>query len=156
MKTSSSLLLALTLITPTALVFSTGCSKSNSDKVADAVQDAKVAVKDAAIDVKDGAVSTWNSIKDYKYDKRSDFAAGIDKATKSMDDKLAELKAKATADTPEKTKAREEYDEDFRRDYLGWHVHYHLASDEKRGIAKFSELLQKHGLGPVYEPKYVS
>jgi chorismate dehydratase len=50
---------------------------------------------------------------------------------------------------------REEYDEAFRRDYLGWHVHYHLASDEKRGIAKFAELLQKHGLGPVYEPKYV-
>jgi chorismate dehydratase len=51
---------------------------------------------------------------------------------------------------------RGEYDEDFRRDYLGWHVHYHLASDEKRGIAKFSELLQKHGLGPVFEPKFVS
>ena len=51
---------------------------------------------------------------------------------------------------------RREYDEDFRRDYLGWHVHYHLASDEKRGIAKFGELLRKHGLGPVYEPKYVS
>ncbi|MFZ0828270.1 MAG: menaquinone biosynthesis protein [Verrucomicrobiia bacterium] len=51
---------------------------------------------------------------------------------------------------------REEYDEDFRRDYLGWHVHYHLASDEKRGIAKFSELLQKHGLGPVFEPKFVT
>jgi chorismate dehydratase len=51
---------------------------------------------------------------------------------------------------------REEYDEDFRRDYLGWHVHYHLASDEKRGIAKFAELLQKHGLGPVYEPKFIS
>ena len=111
MKTSSSLLLALTLITPTALVFSTGCSKSNSDKVADAVQDAKVAVKDAATDIKDGAISTWNSIKDFTYDKRSDFAAGVDKATKSMDEKLAELKAKATADTPEKTKAREEYDE---------------------------------------------
>lgn len=51
---------------------------------------------------------------------------------------------------------REEYDEAFRRDYLGWHVHYHLASDEKRGIARFCELLRKHGLGPVYEPKYVS
>ena len=49
-----------------------------------------------------------------------------------------------------------EYDEDFRRDYLGWHVHYHLAADEKRGIAKFSDLLRKHGLGPVYEPKFVS
>jgi chorismate dehydratase len=51
---------------------------------------------------------------------------------------------------------REEYDEDFRRDYLGWHVHYYLASDEKRAIAKFAELLRKHGLGPVFEPKYVS
>jgi chorismate dehydratase len=51
---------------------------------------------------------------------------------------------------------REEYDEDFRRDYLGWHIHYHLASDEKRGITKFCELLQKHSFGPVYEPKFVS
>jgi chorismate dehydratase len=50
---------------------------------------------------------------------------------------------------------REEYDEDFRRDYLGWHVHYHLAADEKRGISRFIELLRKHGLGPVFEPKYV-
>jgi predicted solute-binding protein len=50
---------------------------------------------------------------------------------------------------------REEYDLDFRKDYLGWHVHYHLASDEKRGIAKFAELLQKHGLGPVFEPRFV-
>jgi chorismate dehydratase len=51
---------------------------------------------------------------------------------------------------------RAEFDEDFRRDYLGWHVHYHLASDEKRGIAKFCELLCKHGLGPVFDPKFVS
>jgi predicted solute-binding protein len=52
--------------------------------------------------------------------------------------------------------SREEYDEDFRRDYFEWHIHYHLASDEKRGIAKFCELLQKHNLGPVFEPKFVS
>jgi len=51
---------------------------------------------------------------------------------------------------------REEYDEDFRRDYFEWHIQYHLAEDEKRGIAKFSELLCKHGLGPVFEPKFVS
>ncbi|HEY3761397.1 MAG TPA: menaquinone biosynthesis protein [Verrucomicrobiae bacterium] len=50
---------------------------------------------------------------------------------------------------------RPEYDEDFRRDYFEWHIQYHLASDEKRGIAKFCELLEKHKLGPVYEPKYV-
>src|SRR5271170_4496082 len=33
--------------------------------------------------------------------------------------------------------SREEYDEDFRRDYFEWNIHYHLASDERRGIAKF-------------------
>jgi predicted solute-binding protein len=52
--------------------------------------------------------------------------------------------------------SREEYDEDFRRDYFEWHIHYHLASDEKRGITKFCELLTKHNLGPVFEPKFVN
>ncbi len=52
--------------------------------------------------------------------------------------------------------SREEYDEDFRRDYFEWHIHYHLADDEKRGIRKFCELLTKHGHGPVFEPKFVS
>ncbi|HWN94418.1 MAG TPA: menaquinone biosynthesis protein [Methylomirabilota bacterium] len=53
-------------------------------------------------------------------------------------------------------RTRTEYDLDFRTDYLGWHIHYHLGTDEKRGVAKFAELLRKHRLGPVYEPKYVS
>lgn len=48
------------------------------------------------------------------------------------------------------------YDLDFRKDYLGWHVHFHLGSDEKRGIAKFCELLRKHDLGTVHEPRFVS
>ncbi|HZL13394.1 MAG TPA: MqnA/MqnD/SBP family protein, partial [Verrucomicrobiae bacterium] len=52
--------------------------------------------------------------------------------------------------------SREEYDVDFRRDYLGWQIYYHLAADEKRGIEKFCELLRKHNLGPVFEPKFVS
>jgi predicted solute-binding protein len=51
--------------------------------------------------------------------------------------------------------SRTEYDYNFRKDYLSWHVHYHLAADEKRGVNKFMELLRKHGLGPVYEPHYV-
>ncbi|HEX7652992.1 MAG TPA: menaquinone biosynthesis protein [Verrucomicrobiae bacterium] len=50
---------------------------------------------------------------------------------------------------------REEFDRDFRRDYFEWHIHYHLAEDEKRGVAKFCELLKKHNLGPIYEPRYV-
>lgn len=51
---------------------------------------------------------------------------------------------------------REEYDEDFRRDYFEWNIRFHLASDEKRGIAKFAELLTKHKLGKVFEPKFVN
>lgn len=51
---------------------------------------------------------------------------------------------------------RTEYTEDFRKDYFGWHIHYHLGSDEKRGLAKFIELLRKHNLGTVHEPKFVS
>ncbi len=53
-------------------------------------------------------------------------------------------------------RSRTEYTEDFRKDYFGWHLHYHLGSDEKRCIAKFMELLRKHGIGPVYEPRFVS
>lgn len=51
---------------------------------------------------------------------------------------------------------RAEYDEAFRRDYFQCNIHFHLAEDEKRGIARFCELLRKHGLGPVFEPKFVS
>jgi chorismate dehydratase len=50
---------------------------------------------------------------------------------------------------------RTEYTLDFRKDYFGWHLHYHLGSDEKRGIARFMELLRKHGVGPLYEPRFV-
>jgi chorismate dehydratase len=53
-------------------------------------------------------------------------------------------------------RTRTEYDLDFRKDYLGWHIHYHLGTDEKRGLARFAELLRKHGFGPVFDPKYVS
>src|SRR6266480_1390004 len=52
--------------------------------------------------------------------------------------------------------SRTEYDYDFRKDYLGWHIHYHLGADEKRGLARFIELLRKHGLGPVHEPRFVA
>ena len=53
-------------------------------------------------------------------------------------------------------RTRTEYDYDFRKDYLGWHIHYHLGSDEKRGLAKFIELLRRHDCGAVFEPRFVS
>lgn len=51
--------------------------------------------------------------------------------------------------------SRSEYDLDFRRDYLGWHIHYHLGTDERRGIARFAELLRKHSGQQVFAPRYV-
>jgi chorismate dehydratase len=53
-------------------------------------------------------------------------------------------------------RTRTDYDFDFRKDYLSWHIHYHLGTDEKRGLAKFAELLRRHAGGPVYEPRFVS
>jgi chorismate dehydratase len=52
--------------------------------------------------------------------------------------------------------SRTDFDLAFRKDYLGWHIHYHLATEERRGIARFIELLRRHGLGPVYEPRFVA
>lgn len=52
--------------------------------------------------------------------------------------------------------SRPEFDLEFRKDYLSWHIHFHLGADEKRGLGKFMELLRKHGFGPVYEPRFVS
>jgi chorismate dehydratase len=50
---------------------------------------------------------------------------------------------------------RPEYDLAFRRVYFERHIRYALDADEKRGLARFGELLRKHNLGPVYEPNFV-
>jgi chorismate dehydratase len=48
-----------------------------------------------------------------------------------------------------------QFDYEFRKDYLSWHIHYHLGTDERRGLARFVELLRKHNLGPVFDPRFV-
>jgi chorismate dehydratase len=52
--------------------------------------------------------------------------------------------------------SRTEFDYAFRKDYLSWHIHYHLGAEERRGIARFIELLRKHQLGPAREPRFVA
>ncbi len=51
---------------------------------------------------------------------------------------------------------REEFDRNFRKDYLGWHIHFHLGTDEREGIRRFIELLRKHQSEIVYDPKFVA
>lgn len=53
-------------------------------------------------------------------------------------------------------RTRTEYDYDFRKDYLSWHIHFHLGTDEKRGLAKFMELLRRHGGRKLFEPRFVA
>lgn len=50
---------------------------------------------------------------------------------------------------------RPEYDREFRRDYLGWHIHYHMGADEKRGVERFIGMLRKHNWRAVYPPRYI-
>jgi chorismate dehydratase len=52
--------------------------------------------------------------------------------------------------------SRTDYDYEFRKDYLSWHIHYHLGADEKRGLARFADLLRRHTGAPVYQPRFVN
>jgi chorismate dehydratase len=75
---------------------------------------------------------------------------------KELRQELKESKHSGMEQMEQIIQSREEFDEAFRRDYFEWHIHYRLAEDEKRGITRFIELLRKHGLGPVFEPKFVT
>jgi len=76
--------------------------------------------------------------------------------TKPLRQALREAKSFGLETLDHTITTRTEFDVEFRRDYLSWHIHYHLGADEKRGLAKFIELLRKHGHGPLFEPRYVS
>jgi chorismate dehydratase len=79
-----------------------------------------------------------------------------DKDTKVLRQRLREAKTFGLDTLDHLINNRPEFDREFRKDYLGWHIHYHLTEDEKVGIAKFIELLRKHGEEPVYELHFVS
>jgi len=111
MKSSRTLLYLLSAIGP-AILFGPGCSKSDTSSASATAQDAKTAVTNAAVDVKNAAVDTWDSVRDYTYEKRTDFSASLDRMDRKMDDKIAEEKAQAP-DTLSKDKqaAIKDYDE---------------------------------------------
>ncbi|OHE88881.1 MAG: hypothetical protein A3G75_15415 [Verrucomicrobia bacterium RIFCSPLOWO2_12_FULL_64_8] len=113
MKTQRSLFLLIATLSLAALLLSGGCSKKNSEP--SVVQDTKAAVKGAAADVKEVVSDSWSSIKDFTYEKRTDFSAAIDRMAKKLDDQSVELKAKTAdvSDTATKNRARalKEFDE---------------------------------------------
>jgi outer membrane murein-binding lipoprotein Lpp len=111
MKTSRLLLLLAAGLSPVALLM-TGCSKtdtasSDADKV-------KADASAVAADVKTAASDSWDSIKDYTYEKRVEFSASMDRMSVQLDDKTREIKAKFTgvpaATSKDRDSAVAEYD----------------------------------------------
>jgi len=112
MKTYRNLLLLSALVSPAAL-FLSGCSKT--DTTSTTVDKVQADAKAVATDVKNAASDSWGAIKDFTFDRRSDFSSGIDRLTKQLDDDTRELRAKVAsapdAASKDRVAAVKEYDD---------------------------------------------
>ncbi len=112
MKTSHFLLLLAAVMSPAAIL-TTGCSKA--DNTSANVEKVKNDAKEIAADVKAAAADSWDSIKDFTYEKRAEFSASIDRMSGQLDDKTREFRAKVAGAPDAASKDREsaikEYDE---------------------------------------------
>ena len=70
--------------------------------------------------------------------------------------RLIEARDSGRRDFETLVRQREDFDLEFRRNYLTRSVTFELGEPEKRGIARFAELLRRHALGPVFSPNYVA
>jgi hypothetical protein len=75
-------------LVPAVLLVSGGCTKTDNENAAAVVQDIKAT-----------AVDTWDGIKDFTFEQRTDFSASIDRMCRSMDNEIEAVKAK-TSSTP--------------------------------------------------------
>ena len=111
MKTTNSLLL-IAALSPAAILLSS-CAKT--DSVQQTAQDAKAAAKEMVADVKTAASDSWDSIKEYTYDKRDDFAASLDRMAAKHDGSIqamnAKLKGLPDAAAKERDSAVKEFNE---------------------------------------------
>jgi len=116
MKPSHFLLFTAALIP--ALIPLSGCGRSESDQ--DATQSTKAAAKELVADVKTTASDSWDSIKDYTYEKRADFAAGLERLATKRDAEIQEMNAKVTGlpDTAAKERDRAVKEFNEARSYL--------------------------------------
>jgi len=100
----SRLLLLLTAIVGALLIC--GCSKT--DSTATPVDQ----VKAGTADVASSASDSWDSIKDYAYDRRVEFSASISRMAQRLDDQTDKLKARMTAtSSSDRSSATKDYDD---------------------------------------------
>lgn len=116
MKTTVSLLL-MAALSP-AIMLQSSCAKT--DNPDQAVQSTKAAAKDLAADVKTAVSDSWDTIKDYTYEKRDDFAASLDRLAEKRDAEIKELNAKVTGLPDTAAKQRDSAVKEFNeaRSYL--------------------------------------
>jgi len=112
MNTRRLLVLLAAAVCPAALFLNSGCSRTGKAKAA--MQDAKASADKAVADMKVAVSDTWDGIKDFTYEKRADFSAGIDRMSRDLDDNAAALKARVAgvpdATSAERAKAMKEYE----------------------------------------------
>jgi len=105
MKTSRFLLLFAAVLSPAALIFS-GCSKGDTSSTP------VDQVKAGAADVSNTVSDSWDSIKDYTYDKRVEFTASFSRMTGKIDDQASDWKAKASSSaSADRASAVKDYDD---------------------------------------------
>jgi predicted solute-binding protein len=75
--------------------------------------------------------------------------------TQSLRETLRSAGARGVAALPEIVTQRTDFDLAFRREYFRRHVYFELGAVEKRGLRRFMEGLRAHGIGPVFEPRFV-
>jgi len=97
MKSSHLLSLLAALAAPVAL-FTLGCSKSSDSSTV--VEQVKSGATAAAVDVKVAVSDSWDSIKDFTYDRRADFSSGLHRMNDSLDEKARTVRSKM-ADVPD-------------------------------------------------------
>ena len=116
MKPTRSLLL-LAALSP-AFILLTACGKS--DPVQPAAQNTTATAKELVADVKTTASDSWDSIKDYTYEKREDFSASLDRLAAKRDAEIQELNSKVTGLPDATAKQRDRAVKEFNeaRSYL--------------------------------------
>jgi chorismate dehydratase len=76
--------------------------------------------------------------------------------TPALHQRLRAAKDQGLRELDALVRERTEYDHAFRKTYLGGNIRYDLGPAEKRGVARFVELLRRHQPRPVHEPRYVA
>jgi len=95
MKASPHTLVLAAAVLPALLLPCGGCSRT--DDTSRKVQEARADAERALTEAKAAVADSWDAIKDFTYERRADFSAGIERLAKGLDDKAAALRARTSA-----------------------------------------------------------